>query len=41
MARFIAQVGVPLDPLGDFGLDGLGEQLLRALTQKLAEDIFP
>jgi hypothetical protein len=40
MACFIAQVRVLFDPLADFGLDSLGQQLLCALPKKLAENIL-
>src|SRR5580700_10709336 len=30
-----------LDPIGDFCVDGLGEQLLRSLAEDFAEDILP
>src|SRR5262249_28371541 len=31
---------VAVDPVGDFGLDGLGEQLLGALAEEVGEDIL-
>ena len=40
LAGRIATVLVPLDSVGDLGLDGLGEQLLRALAENIAQDIL-
>src|SRR5262249_34398266 len=36
----VAAVPVAVDPVGDFGLDGLGEQLLGALAEEVAADIL-
>jgi hypothetical protein len=37
--RGIAAVLVTVDPDGDFGLDGLGEELLGALAEEVAQHI--
>src|SRR5262249_29993194 len=36
----IAAVLVAVDPVGDLGLDGLGEQLLGALAEEVGEDVL-
>src|SRR6516225_4396277 len=36
----VATVPVAVDPVGDFGLDGLGEQLLGALAEDISKDIL-
>src|SRR5262249_39040489 len=36
----VAAVLVAVDPVGDLGLDGLGEQLLGALAEEVGEDIL-
>jgi len=39
VAVIIAAVLVSFDPVGDLGVDGLGEQLLGALSEDIGEDI--
>lgn len=40
VARVIEAVAMVVDPVGDFGLNGLGQELLRSLAEDLGEDIF-
>jgi hypothetical protein len=39
-AGFIAAALVAVDPVGDLGLDGLGEELLGALAEEVGQDIL-
>src|SRR5262249_36962826 len=40
VALVIEAVAVLVDPVGDFGLDGLSQELLRSLAKDLRKDIF-
>jgi hypothetical protein len=40
VAVAIQTPAVPVAPVGDLGLDGLGEELLGALTQDLGQDVL-